>query len=58
MHDSECFNRVGAVEQGCRLGFSADVMRKYHMPGCEFGAGHENIGKFLVPPLQGVIAMG
>ena len=55
---TECFKRVGAGEQGWRRRFSADVMRKYYKPGCAFGAGYENIGKFLVPPLQGVIADG
>lgn len=41
-----------------RLGFSGDVKRKYHTPGCEFGAGYENRGQFLPPPLKVAVADG
>lgn len=41
-----------------RLGFSRDVRRKYHTPGCEFGASYENSGQFLAPPLKEAIADG
>ncbi len=41
-----------------RLGFSRDVKRKYHTPGCDFGAGYENRGQFLPPPLKEAVADG